>query len=332
MGSDPIFFVPPPSYLVPILAGGATLGLLAWMLARDVRLPLDHPNERSLHKRPVPRSGGMAIMAGVFCALAVLMISPVLVLPTVILAAISFLDDLRGVPVALRLAVHCIVAAGFTAAAFPAAPQGLPVLVFISAVWMTNLYNFMDGSDGLAGGMALIGFGFLGTGAWLAGGTALALACFAIAASAAAFLVFNFHPARVFMGDTGSIPLGFLAAGVGAIGWRDGLWPMWFAPVVFSPFIADASLTLIRRILRQERVWVAHPDHYYQRLVLMGWGHRKTALAEYGLMVFCGLMALWATRQPVYLQIGAAAILAVSYGALVVAVTFAWRRFTEKKR
>ncbi|MBI4294360.1 MAG: glycosyltransferase family 4 protein [Betaproteobacteria bacterium] len=300
------------------------------MLARDVRLPLDHPNERSLHERPVPRSGGMAIMAGIFCAFAMLAIPPTLVLPSVLLAAVSFLDDVRGLPVALRFGIHCFAAVGFAAAAFPAAPIALLVLVVLSAVWMTNLYNFMDGSDGLAGGMTLFGFGFLGIAAWMAGGLTLASTCFAVAAAAAAFLVFNFHPARVFMGDTGSIPLGFLAAAIGAIGWRDGLWPMWFAPVVFSPFIADASLTIIRRLLRRERLWIAHRDHYYQRLVLMGWGHRKTAFAEYALMLACGLAALWAARQPVYWQLGAGALLAVLYCAFALAIALAWRRFSEK--
>lgn len=318
------------AYLAPIIAGGATLGLLAWMLGRKVRLPLDLPNQRSLHERPVPRSGGMAIMAGIFLAFALLMIPPLVVLPTVILAAVSFFDDLRGLSAALRFGVHCVTATAFAAAALPGAPLWLLALVMLSAVWMTNLYNFMDGSDGLAGGMTLIGFGFLGAAAWAAGGTTIAMACLAVAAAAAAFLAFNFPPARIFMGDTGSIPLGFLAAAIGAIGWREALWPMWFAPLVFSPFIADASVTIVRRMLRRERLWVAHRDHYYQRLVLMGWGHRKTALAEYALMFFCGSVALWAIGQPVYWQLGAAAIVAAVYGALARAVTRAWRRSSRK--
>lgn len=321
-----------PILIAPILAAATAFGLLAWMLARKVRLPLDLPNERSLHEQPVPRSGGMAIMAGVFLAFAVLTIPPLLVLPTVVLAAVSFFDDLRGLSAALRFGVHCVTAAVFAAAAFPGAPLWLPALAMLSAVWMTNLYNFMDGSDGLAGGMALFGFGFLGIAAWIAGAGAFASACLAIAAASAAFLRYNFHPARVFMGDTGSIPLGFLAAAIGAIGWRDALWPIWFAPVVFSPFIVDASLTIVRRILRRERLWVAHRDHYYQRLVLMGWGHRRTALAEYALMAVCGLGALWAARQPVYLQLGAAAMLGIGYLALALSVTLAWRRFCARKR
>ena len=78
---------------------------------------------------------------------------------------------------------------------------------------------------------------------------------------------------------------GFSPARLGLIGWRDGLWPLWFPVVVFAPFVVDASVTLARRALAGERVWEAHRSHYYQRLVLIGWSHRRTAFAEYGLML-----------------------------------------------
>ena len=318
------------AYFAPIIAAGVTLGLLAWMLSRKAGLPLDHPTKRSLHQRPVPRSGGIAIMAGVFCAFALLWMPPLWVLPVVLLAAISFLDDLRGLPRALRFAVHCLAAVMFAATVLPAAALAIQVLFVLAAIWMTNLYNFMDGSDGLAGGMTVIGFGVLGLGAWSAGDGMLAALCLAVAASAAGFLAFNFHPARVFMGDTGSIPLGFLAAALGAVGWRDGLWPVWFAPMVFSPFIVDASLTIGRRIARRERFWEAHYDHYYQRLVRMGWGHRNTALAEYALMLGCGLASLWVIGQPLYFQLGAGAAAALAYIALAVSIDSAWRRHSDK--
>jgi len=113
-----------------------------------------------------------------------------------------------------------------------------------------------------------------------------------IAAAAAAFLVFNFDPARIFLGDAGSTTLGFLAAGLGLIGWRSGTWPLGVPLLVFSPFIVDASVTLAKRMARGEKFWQAHRSHYYQRLVLSGWSHRKTAVAEYGVMIVCGLCAL----------------------------------------
>ncbi|TAN81345.1 MAG: glycosyl transferase family 4, partial [Gallionella sp.] len=153
--------------------------------------------------------------------------------------------------------------------------------------------NFMDGSDGLAGGMAMSGFGCYGVGAWLGGDGAFALLNFSVAAAALGFLFFNFHPAKIFMGDAGSIPLGFLAAALGVWGWQQGYWPFWFTPLVFSPFVADATVTLFKRARRGEKLSQAHRGHYYQRLVQMGCGHRNTALAEYALMLLAGASALW---------------------------------------
>jgi UDP-N-acetylmuramyl pentapeptide phosphotransferase/UDP-N-acetylglucosamine-1-phosphate transferase len=145
----------------------------------------------------------------------------------------------------------------------------------------------MDGMDGFAGGMALIGFGTFGVFGLLDGHLLFATVSLSLAAAAAGFLLFNFPPARIFMGDTGSATLGLLAGGLSLWGAREGLFPFWAALVVFSPFIVDATVTLLRRLLRRERVWQAHKTHYYQRLVQSGWGHRRTVLAEYALMAAC---------------------------------------------
>jgi UDP-N-acetylmuramyl pentapeptide phosphotransferase/UDP-N-acetylglucosamine-1-phosphate transferase len=193
-------------------------------------------------------------------------------------------------------------------------------------MWVTNLYNFMDGSDGLAGGMTVFGFSFLGTGAWMSGDDALLIECAIVAAAGAAFLPFNFPPARLFMGDAGSVPIGFLAAVLSLAGWRDGDWPFWFPVAVFSPFIVDATLTLLKRAGARERIWEAHNKHYYQRLVRMGWGHGRTALAEYALMLACGTAALWALREPLYLQLSALLGLVALHAALALWVDSAWRR------
>ena len=194
---------------------------------------------------------------------------------------------------------------------------------------MTNLYNFMDGSDGLAGGMALFGFAAYGLAGWLVGDGILAALAASIAAAAAAFLAFNFPPARVFLGDAGAIPLGFLSATLGLLGWREAYWPIWFPVLVFSPFILDASVTLARRALRGERFWEAHKTHYYQRLVQLGWGHRNTALAEYSLMAACGAVALWALGRPPLDQWLAVGVMAALYSVLAAMVDLAWRRRLE---
>ena len=180
--------------------------------------------------------------------------------------------------------------------------------------------------------MALFGFSAYALAAWLAGDEMFGIVAASIAAAAAAFLAFNFPPAKVFMGDAGSIPLGFLAAALGILGWRAGHWPLWFPVLVFSPFIIDASLTLARRLLRGERVWRAHRSHYYQRLVQLGWGHRNTALAEYALMAACGGLALWALGQPVAVQWAAVGAAIVAYLVLAALVDFAWRRHSPPLR
>ena len=120
--------------------------------------------------------------------------------------------------------------------------------------------------------------------------------CLSVSASAAAFLIFNFHPAKIFLGDSGSIPLGFLAGCLALLGAQRGNWPLWFPLMVFSPFIVDATVTLLRRLLRGDKVWQAHREHFYQRLVLSGFGHRNTALAEYALMIICGAFGLLAVQ------------------------------------
>lgn len=270
---------------------------LAGLLRRS-RLPMDHPNERSLHATPTPRIGGLGIMAGVAAAtvwLSSASLAPVM-LAAFALAALSVLDDVRGLPVALRFLAHFIAA---VAALLALGLGGWSLLLgTLAVVWMTNLYNFMDGADGLAGGMAAIGFGALALAAWGSGAPELAALCAAIAAAALAFLRFNFPPARIFMGDAGSIPLGFLAASLGVFGARQDVWPWLFPLLVFSPFIVDASVTLVRRGLRGEKIWQAHRSHYYQRMVLLGASHRQLAWAAYALMLASAGLAFALLRMP----------------------------------
>jgi UDP-N-acetylmuramyl pentapeptide phosphotransferase/UDP-N-acetylglucosamine-1-phosphate transferase len=281
------------TYYAPLVSALVTL-VLTFVLATSKTglLVQDIPNERSLHNRPVPRVGGIALMAGVLCGWAMLMQSWVwwIVLPVAGLFALSLVDDMRSLSAGTRLTGHFIAALIALSGAGVPMPWLVPVLLFM--VWMTNLYNFMDGSDGLAGGMAFSGFVGYGVGAWLGGNEAFALLNFSVAAAALGFLVFNFHPAKVFMGDAGSIPLGFLAAAFGVWGWQAGYWPIWFPLLVFSPFVVDATLTLLKRVRRGEKLSQAHRSHYYQRLVQMGCGHRNTALGEYALMLLAGASAL----------------------------------------
>lgn len=113
-----------------------------------------------------------------------------------------------------------------------------------------------------------------------------------VAMSASGFLAHNFPPARIFMGDAGSITLGFLAGTLMLLGVHDAMFEVWVPIIVFSPFIVDATVTLLRRALRGKKVWQAHREHYYQRIVLSGWSHRRTVLAEYGVTLICGGLAV----------------------------------------
>jgi UDP-N-acetylmuramyl pentapeptide phosphotransferase/UDP-N-acetylglucosamine-1-phosphate transferase len=258
-------------------------------------LPLDRPGPRSLHARPVPRVGGLAIWAG-FSPVALLAPPALPGAPAIwlfswgLVAAISLVDDFRGVHPVYRLAGHLAAALAITAeivgagTALPAPATYLVVgAVAVVVVWAANLYNFMDGSDGLAAVMGACGFAAYGIAAWHAG--APATAYFALAAATVPFFAMNVPPARMFMGDIGAVPLGFLAAAFGLGGWRAGSWPAWFPVLVFLPFIADATVTLGLRVCRHERIWEAHKMHYYQRLHQLGAGHRGT------LLVFGALIA-----------------------------------------
>jgi UDP-N-acetylmuramyl pentapeptide phosphotransferase/UDP-N-acetylglucosamine-1-phosphate transferase len=271
-------------------------------------------------------------MAGVLLAFALLRAEPLLAALVLALAVLSFLDDRSHVPISVRFAGHAVAAVAFVALALPDLPPIWQAAAVLAVIWTTNLYNFMDGSDGLAGGMALFGFAAYALGAWMAGDGIFAALAGSTATAAAAFLLFNFPPARVFMGDAGSIPVGFLAATLGLLGWREAYWPVWFPVLVFSPFVLDASVTLARRLLRGERFWVAHKIHYYQRLVQLGWGHRNTALAEYALMAGCGGVGLWALGQPAATQWAALATVAAVYAVLALAVDLAWRRRRDEVR
>lgn len=301
---------------------------MSWWLSgrlanRESRLfVLDHPNERSLHDRPTPRTGGVALLTGVFCGLvlAVLAGFPLnggsdyalfgwpasvwIVLLTYGIGVVSFLDDRGGVPVSVRFGVHLLAASilvlgarlWIPALTFPvvgsvelgwlAVPASIGFLV-----WMTNLYNFMDGMDGFAGGMAVAGGGLLAWFGWAAGQGFLFCMALSAAAAAAGFLIHNFPPARIFMGDAGSVSLGFLFGSLILLGLHEYVFDLWAPIMLFSPFIVDATVTLIRRAVRGERIWQAHRSHYYQRLVLLGWGHKRTVFSEYVLMVLCGMLA-----------------------------------------
>lgn len=318
-------------YYLPFISAFVTLALTLILILNKGDTIQDIPNERSLHTKPIPRTGGLALMAGILSGwmLPIQFWAWWIILPVLGLFVLSLLDDVHNLSPQTRLIGHLIAALIAVSGAGVSLLWFIPVLLFV--MWMTNLYNFMDGSDGLAGGMALSGFACYGTGAWLSGNEAFALLNFSVAAAALGFLVFNFHPAKVFMGDAGSIPLGFLAAMFGVWGWQQNYWPFWFPMLVFSPFVADATVTLLKRVRHGEKLSQAHRNHYYQRLVQMGWGHRNTALTEYALMLLVGVSALWGIGMDVQGQAYLLAWWCAIYLGLLVWIDRRWRLHQTKQ-
>ena len=325
--------------LLAIVVTFVVTALLAWLLSRATGRwrVLDIPNERSLHTRPTPRTGGIAILAGAGTGMITAwhqgyaIAETATILAVLALALLALVDDRHDLGAGLRLLVQAVVVAVLVYVHWrPGVPVILLPLALVFLVWMINLYNFMDGMDGFAGGMATIGFGTYAMLAWQAGHLELALGCAVIVAAAAGFLLLNFPPARLFMGDSGSTVLGLLAGTVILQAHVEGLLPFWLGLLVFSPFIVDASVTLSARVLRGERFWMPHKSHYYQRVVQLGWGHRRTTLAEYGLMLACSGTAVAAAGLTNPTQGFIIAAWSVIYLVLMRVIRWAERRKERK--
>jgi UDP-N-acetylmuramyl pentapeptide phosphotransferase/UDP-N-acetylglucosamine-1-phosphate transferase len=303
--------VPLPAYGVLTTASfvlSVLLCALVRTLARRLRL-VDVPNERSLHKVPVPRLGGVAIVVSVWIVLALAGLLVAAFYQADVLtwlagastiAVLGFADDLRPIPPLPRLFVQCAAAAvtlglvirsgnlnvvaGWSVH-LPRGPALMLSLVFVVAT--TNIYNFMDGMDGLAATQAIAVGLALAVCTWSAGQYDLALIGLTIAAASAGFLVYNAPPATLFLGDAGSTFLGF---GFGVLAFvaatRPAPVPLGVVPTALAPFLCDGTFTILRRLLRGERIWQAHRTHLYQRAVATGLTHRDVLVAY---AVWCAL-------------------------------------------
>lgn len=293
------------SYFV---AAGLTGLVRRYALSRAV---IDTPNERSLHAVPTPRGGGLAIALVVLAVHAYVVAQGLLPFANGVawgaaagaLAALGWIDDHRPLGSALRLAVQALVlGAALVVMSGPAGlstPAAMAVLAcgIAGLVWFVNLYNFMDGSDGLAGCQAVLSALLLAILAAGAGHRGMACVALALAGASAGFLRWNLPPARIFLGDVGSY---FIGGYLGLYAWHlltrgESLWP-WL--IVLAPFITDATLTLGSRMLRGERWWTAHRTHAYQRLVTAGWSHDLVALVFVALGLPLAAMAWAAFHRP----------------------------------
>ena len=269
--------------------------LFTWCILKSKSLNqfIDIPNQRSLHVTPIPRLGGLAIMSSVLFSVALYCSDLLYLLPFLLpLIALSLLDDLINVKPLIRLAIHFLTTFIFLYILELQVNYLFFIILLFSIVWIINLYNFMDGSDGLVAGMSAIGFSCYAILSIIFGDLNFAIFNIIIITACISFLFFNFPPAKIFMGDSGSIPLGFLCGALGVVGWYKLLWPLWFPLVIFSPFILDTSATLIKRFIKKESLMEAHRSHYYQRAILAGYSHSQVALFSYGLMICLGIIGI----------------------------------------
>ncbi|MGD1880366.1 MAG: glycosyltransferase family 4 protein [Kiloniellaceae bacterium] len=271
--------------LTALVSWAATWAVLRLLIVWRV---FDEPNHRSSHSRPTPRGGGLAVVPVVLIAwiagdvatqtttLAVWHV----IAGAALLAVVSWIDDLRSLPASLRFGVQvaAVVLGLWTLAPDALVFQGLlplpldRVATALLWLWFVNLFNFMDGIDGItavetasiAGGLALIHV-LLG----MPVPTIFREA--AVAAAALGFLYWNWAPSRIFLGDVGSVPLGYLLGGLLIDAANAGYWAV--AVILPLYYLADASLTLGRRLLRGAAPWRAHREHFYQRAVQRGFGH-----------------------------------------------------------
>ncbi len=263
---------------------------------------LDIPNERSAHHTPVPRGAGIIwlliwsfvlTLEYVQHTLSLMMLMTLL--PTVaIVTIVGFVDDCWTLSIQWRLGIQCLVAIQFVVALYGTIPYfssialyglwpilSLGVILVIAIMWSINLFNFMDGLDGLAALEACFVFGMGGWFLWQIGATTFAYLSWLIVTMSIGFLVWNFPPARLFMGDAGSYLLGFLIAAWIVISWYHYQMPivLWF--ILYGFFIVDATVTLLRRIYSREKWYQAHHYQAIHRLYRGGWTHRQILGASF---------------------------------------------------
>ena len=302
-------------------------GLRRWQV-------VDRPNARSSHEVPTPRGGGLGIMivvlAGGVCvgwANGIGLVWPVLA-ATAVLAVVSFWDDRKPLSWRVRMGFQSLAAAFVaTELAWGSFVLHGPAVALIATVTLAfvfvgyaNAFNFMDGINGIAGGQALVtglGTAFVAIAVGAPVGHPAILLSLLIVGAAAGFLPHNFPRAKMFMGDVGSVPCGFLLAVLAAWVARDfGWWLLVPLGLLHANFVLDTAITVVRRIFRGERWHEAHREHFYQRLVRAGRSHTFVTLLEMGLQVMImGLLIL-------YLRAGVAARAVLAGAVLLLWLTF----------
>lgn len=279
------------------------------------------PGERQSHRSATPTGGGLGLVFSVF--LMTLCLELIVSLPffwwknvlpgVMLLTIVGWRDDKIHVSPLLRLLIQLAVSfwlIGFDWWDFPWREQAFWACAIVAVIWLMNLYNFMDGSNGMAGFQGVFAGMTLAILFQLGGESSMALAALAVAAACAGFLPLNFPAARVFMGDASSVPLGFVFAAFAVYGIQTGSVGLPLSILIMSVFVVDATLTLLSRAFSGERWYTAHARHVYQRLIAHGWSHRKVLVIYQAINVVLVVPAIaLAIMYPQYAPVTVALVL-----------------------
>jgi UDP-N-acetylmuramyl pentapeptide phosphotransferase/UDP-N-acetylglucosamine-1-phosphate transferase len=322
--------------LLSVAIAALISALITW-ISRPLlqRYALARPNARSSHRIPTPQGAGIAvvsatlIVASAWAVWANVAIPPALVIATIVIALVGFADDIISLPVPVRLVLQaaCVGAIVFTAPdearIVPALPLALERgLIVIAGIWFVNLVNFMDGLDLMTVAemvpvtAALLLLGLLGELSWPA-----ALIATALCGAMLGFAPFNKPVAKVFLGDVGSLPIGLL------VGWclLELAWRGQPAAALLLPayYLADATITLFRRIARREQFWSAHRSHFYQRATDNGFTVSRVTGDVFALNLVLAALAL------VTIYAGSVTVTLIALLAAAIAVAFVLLRFSR---
>ena len=297
---------------------------------------LDSPNERTLHQGLVPRGGGLSIVITMLLALLLLWLGwrlpviPYLFLTVIILGVLGWLDDRHSLGPLLKVGIQLGV--GMIVITYIGMIEEVEIagykIVFGAAaaifsalwlVWLTNVFNFMDGIDGIAASYTAVIACVMGIWFVLDDNSALALFCYIMMAAALGFLIWNWTPARIFMGDVGSITLGGVFAALAIFGNSSYDVPITAYMILFGVFLFDTVVTLFRRLLQGKTVWQPHREHYYQRAVALGFSHAQVTVMVILITIVLAVLAslekfrvapigLWPVLAIIILSIPALAI------------------------
>lgn len=299
--------------LVAIVIGVSFLGTGAVRAYALQKCLMDVPNQRSSHASPTPRGGGLSIVITFLSAIGFLFVIEEISRPTFmalfwgggLISAIGFLDDHHHIAARWRIMIHFIAAAWalYWLGGLPAVPLSKlywvvgwsgNLIALMALVWNLNLFNFMDGIDGIAAIEAISVAGGAAAIIFLQQGANIEFVLLLfLAASCAGFLVWNWPPAKIFMGDVGSGFLGYILGVFALLTAASGTLSVWVWVILLSVFLVDATVTLLRRLLRGERVYEAHCSHAYQRTARLYSSHKKVTFTVLGINIFWLFPLAW---------------------------------------